>query len=305
MDQLPWAKPAPTPRSERWRRRVRQALDDPITPVGRVVNFVILAAILIACAIFVMRTYALPAPLARALEVVEWAITVLFTLEYLARLWVAERRVRHLFRFTSMIDLLAILPTFVAESGFQAIRVIRVLRIMRLVRFLEDPKFFFGTLRRSQLMVLRIVVTLVGIVFVSAALVYQAEHRDNPAAFGTFFDGVYFAVVTLTTVGFGDITPKSDYGRLVTLLVILSGIVLLPWQIKNLVEAWVAGAAKRDTHCGACGLLGHDLDALFCRRCGAHLSDGVLPPGQAPPPSRAATSGPAAPQAQPHDDAEH
>jgi len=258
-------------RIEALRLYLRGVLDRVDTPFGRLVNFAIITSILLLCAVFVARTYSLPPKVDLWLERLEWGVTALFIVEYLLRVWIAEDRLGYIFSLYSAIDLVAILPFFFAGSGLQPVRIFRVLRIMRLIRFLDDPHFFFGTLRRGQLIVLRIVFTLVCIIFVSASLVYQAEHTGNPEHFRTFFDGLYFAVVTLTTVGFGDITPKSDFGRVVTLGVILSGILFLPWQVKQLIESWLASMRHRAGNCTSCGLKGHDGDAVFCKRCGARL----------------------------------
>lgn len=255
------------------RRYLRGVLDRVDTPFGRLVNFAIISSILVLSGIFVARTYSLPPGLDLWLERVEWVITALFIVEYVVRLWAAENRLAYMLSLYSAIDLVAILPFFFAGSGLQPVRIFRVLRIMRLIRFLDDPHFFFGTVRRDQLIMLRIVFTLVCIIFVSAALVYQAEHPGNPEHFRTFFDGVYFAVVTLTTVGFGDVTPKSDYGRLITLGVILSGIVFLPWQVKQLIGSWLASMRQHEVTCTGCDLQQHDADASFCKRCGAKLTN--------------------------------
>ncbi len=265
-------------RVSRARPRVRFLLDDITTPAGRLLNFVIIASILLVCGIFVVRTYPLPGWLDSTLDWAEWGIGLLFVVEYLARLWVAEDRLGYLFSLYSLIDLVAILPTILGQSDYHSLRMFRVLRIMRLVRFLETPDFFFGTLKRAQLIVLRIIFTLVSITFVSASLVFQAEREVNPQHFRTFFDGVYFAVVTLTTVGYGDITPISFHGRLVTLLVILSGLVFVPWQVKNLIQTWIVSASKREVTCPVCSLYGHDRDAIFCKRCGARLDRSVTVP---------------------------
>ena len=256
----------------RARSRIRFLLHDLSTPRGRFLNFAILSSILVVCIVFVLRTYPLPAPLERVLQAVEWLIIGLFIVEYLLRLWVAEHKVKHFLSIYSLIDLVAIAPFFFIDASLQSLRIFRVLRIMRLIRFLDGPHFFFGTIRRTQLIILRIVFILISIIFVSAALIFQAEHEANPEDFRTFFDGIYFAVVTVTTVGYGDITPTSTYGRVVTVLVILGGIVLLPWQIKNLIQSWIADTNLYGQPCKGCGLGWHDTDAIFCKRCGTRLA---------------------------------
>jgi voltage-gated potassium channel len=112
---------------------------------------------------------------------------------------------------------------------------------------------------------------MVAIVFVSAGLIFYAEHEINPVKFSTFFDAIYFSVVTLTTVGFGDITPVSPYGRIITVLIIISGIVFIPWQVRNLIAHFIVSINKVSLLCKECGLEYHDRDATHCKRCGSKI----------------------------------
>ena len=154
---------------------------------------------------------------------------------------------------------------------------------MRLVRYLKDEHFFFGSIQRKTLILVRIGFTVFAIIFVSAGLVYYAEHDANPKVFRTFADALYFSIVTMATVGYGDITPITPYGRWVTVLIIFAGIILLPWQIKDFIEQMLLSATKRSVECPVCSLAPHEPDARFCRRCGARLSDageGAEPEGE-------------------------
>lgn len=136
-------------------------------------------------------------------------ILVGFTAEYLLRLWSAERPWRYALSLYGLLDLLAILPFFIGFWDVRFIRLLRWLRILRLVRFFEDRVLFGYISGTDTLIVSRIVFTLVAIVFIYSGLIFQVEHGRNPA-FGTFLDAVYFAIATMTTVGFGDVTPISE-----------------------------------------------------------------------------------------------
>ena len=109
------------------------------------------------------------------------------------------------------------------------------------------------------------------IIFVYSGLIYQVEHTVNPEAFQTFLDAIYFSVVTMTTVGFGDVTPLSEGGRLLTVLMILTGISLIPWQIGDLIKQLIKTANQANKVCLGCGLSSHDTDAKFCKICGTKL----------------------------------
>ena len=105
------------------------------------------------------------------------------------------------------------------------------------------------------------------IFFISSGLFFYVEHEVNPGL-STFGDAFYFTVVALTTVGFGDITPISEGGKWVTVLMIISGIILIPWQVSKIVKEWVRMASKKDVACPGCGFRYHDKDASHCKSCG-------------------------------------
>ena len=239
--------------------------------MGKTFDFVVIVLIFLVCTTFVLKTYDLPERVARTVNWAETVITVIFIIEYLLRLWVAHNKLKHFFHIYSLIDLAAIIPLFFAQQHFQVIRVFRALRIMRLTRFLDKRHFFFGSIKPIHLIIFRIIYIMVSIVFVSAGLIFYAEHEINPEKFSTFFDGVYFSVVTLTTVGFGDITPVSNYGRIITMLIIISGIVFIPWQVRNLIAHFITSLNKVPLECKACGLNEHERDATYCKRCGSKI----------------------------------
>ena len=256
------------------RARIRFWFEDVSTPAGRAVDLVVMVLIILACALAVALTYVNPGtPAGRWLSLADHVITTLFIIEYALRLWSAPHRLRHVFKIYSIIDLIAILPALSPE--FALFRVFRLLRIFRLVRFLETREFFFGTIRQIHLYILRVAFTLLAIPFVAAGLIYRIEQQANPEHFGTFFDAFYFSVVTLTTVGFGDMVPRTEAGRAVTILMIAAGIIFIPWQVKNLIAYFLSAREKVFTLCPDCGQEYHELDAKYCKRCGRILPERV------------------------------
>ncbi|HLO85314.1 MAG TPA: potassium channel family protein [Nostocaceae cyanobacterium] len=253
------------------REKTEFYLTDLETPVGKIVNLTIATLVLLSSGIFVAETYNLPDDLRFQLRIVDRIILVIFAVEYLVRLWSAENKIKYLFSFYAIIDLMAIIPFFLGAIDIKFIRLLRWFRILRLFRFI-DKKFLVGSISNEDgVIFIRILFTLFAIIFVYSGLIYQFEHPVNPRVFGTFLDAFYFSVVTMTTVGFGDVVPISEFGRLLTVLMILTGVALIPWQVGDFIKRFVKNINQVETVCLGCGLAFHDTDAVFCRRCGTKL----------------------------------
>ncbi len=253
------------------RKKVAFYLTDLETSIGKVINVTLALLVLVSSGIFVAETYNLPDDTAWELRTLDTCILIIFSGEYLLRLWSTEDKIKYILSFYAIIDLMAILPSFIGLVDISFIRLLRWFRILRLLRFL-DKKFLLGSISNEDTIIFaRILVTLFSIIFVFSGLIYQVEHPVNPQNFNTFLDAFYFSVVTMTTVGFGDVTPISELGRLLTVLMILTGVALIPWQIGDIIRRLVKTANQMETVCQACGLAFHDTDAEFCKRCGKQL----------------------------------
>lgn len=257
-------------------------LDDTQTRTGKWINLILTSLVLLSSVIFVIETYPIPVELTWILDRVNTFILIVFFLEYLIRFWAAKHKINYFFSLYSLIDLIVILPLFIGNFEISYLRLLRWFRILRLLRFVESQVFFDRTEGEDKLIIRRIIFTLFTIVFVYSGLIYQVEHSTNPQAFRTFIDAVYFCVVTMTTVGFGDVTPLSQGGRLLTILMIISGIALIPGQLGALIKELLRNANRVETPCGGCGLSRHDLDAQFCKVCGTSLNSSPLNPVRSP-----------------------
>jgi voltage-gated potassium channel len=148
-----------------------------------------------------------------------------------------------------------------------------------LIRLVESKSLFVNK-NEDIAILLRILFTLFAIVFVFSGLVYQIEHPSNPK-FHNFLDAFYFSIFTMTTVGYSDVMPKSDAGKLTTVLMVLTGIALIPVQLGELFKRLVQTANQgdrindrtKDFACSGCGLSLHDADAQFCKVCGTKLEN--------------------------------
>ena len=227
--------------------------------------------ILLSSFIFVAQTYPIGKQLKTSLEVIDFLILIAFTLEYILRVWSAEKPKEYLFSFFGIIDLIAILPLFIGWSDIGFIRVFRWFRILRIIRFWKIEKRILGFKTEDSIVFARIFLTLFTLIFVYAGLIYQVEHQINSDRLVNFFDAFYFVVVTMTTVGYGDVTPLSEAGRVMTVLMIFTGVLFIPWQLSELIGQVVKTSTLVKQECTNCNLTRHDPDALFCKQCGTKL----------------------------------
>lgn len=255
------------------REKISFYLEDMQSPLGRRINLTILGLIFLSSVIFAAETFSVLESLNTWFYYCDIMILILFTIEYLIRFLCAESKLKFLFSFFSIIDLLAIIPLFISVIDIRFIRLFRWFRIIRMIRFIEVEISIFKIKTADGIILTRIFLTLFAIIFIYSGLIYQVENPKNPASFRNFFDALYFSIVTMATVGFGDVTPLSDLGKLVTLMMILTGISFLPLQIGELTKQLVKSARQVQTKCSNCGLSVHDFDANFCKNCGTKLNE--------------------------------
>lgn len=256
------------------KEKIRYYLIDSKGKYGRILDITLILLNVFIVAIFIIETYQISDLTRKILDTSEFIIVGFFIIEYAARLYAARNRLKYIFNPYSIIDFVAIIPTvlqlFIGPGNInilKLLRMFRVFRVLRFLRFFETADFFFGRISLELLTVLRLIMTVFMIFFVSAGLFYVAEYSSNPKV-SNFGDAFYFTVVALTTVGFGDIIPVTGAGKAVTVLCILSGIVLIPWQLGQVIKMWIHISRQDPVICGNCGLKYHDRDAVHCKACG-------------------------------------
>ncbi|WP_158055374.1 ion transporter [Halorussus halophilus] len=256
------------------RESIQFYLIDHRTPLGKLIDVGLLVLNVVFIALVVLDTYSLSQQTRDLLWRLEVAIAVVFLVEYLLRLYSAPDRVAEFFDVYAMVDVASVLPTFAVvlvpgvstAATFGLLRLGRVLRVLRFFRFTKDEEFFFGTVSVGTLRAMKLLLTVLTIFFVYAGFFYNFENATNPGI-ENFGDAFYFAVVSLTTVGFGDIVPTTRAGRWVTVSAILVGIILIPWEASKIVREW-SHKDKVNVTCPNCGLAYHDRDASHCKACG-------------------------------------
>lgn len=210
---------------------------------------------------------------------IEWFFTILFTIEYLLRLYCVKKPLNYALSFYGLVDLLAIVPTyfalfFPASRYFTVIRILRVLRIFRIfkfVKYLGASRTLIIALKQSRRKITVFLFTVFTLVIIFGSLMYIIEGEEN--GFTSIPISIYWAIVTLTTVGYGDISPNTPLGQIFASIIMILGygIIAVPTGI---VTSELARTEKKDVStqvCKYCSNEGHDSDAVFCKYCGNKL----------------------------------
>jgi voltage-gated potassium channel len=262
-----------------WRHRVHEVVFESETTAGRAFDITVICLILLSVAAVMLESVRdVRAAYGRELFIAEWFFTILFTLEYVLRLLSVKRPIRYALSFYGLVDLVAILPTYLSlfvpgTQYFLTIRILRLLRIFRILRlaqYTSESRVITAALLASRRKIFVFLVAVLTIVTVVGALMYVVEGEEH--GFTDIPTSIYWAIVTLTTVGYGDLSPKTGLGKLLASLVMILGygIIAVPTGI---VTAELARAAKpASTHvCPECHAEPHDVDAIHCKYCGAKL----------------------------------
>lgn len=274
-------------RIETLRHTLYQVIYQAHTPAGRGFDIALILCILASVLTIVLDSVSdISQQYGEQLFLAEWIFTLLFTVEYILRILCIHRPIKYITSFYGFIDLLAIAPSYISlfipgSHYLQVIRILRVLRIFRvlkLVRFINQSNLLINALLASRLKITIFLFTISTLLVVFGSAMYLIEGPEN--GFTNIPVGIYWAVVTLTTVGFGDITPKTDLGRAVSAVVMVIGyaIIAVPTGIftAELSQEMRKQNVRLDRRiCPRCRKTGHEADANYCRICGMELSKTV------------------------------
>lgn len=282
----------PSPRS--LKQRIWEIIFEAETPAGKLFDVVLLWMICLSVLAVMLETVApIQARFGKALLVAEWVFTVLFSIEYVVRLWVSRRPIRYATSAFGIIDLVSCLPQYVALAigevhGFAVVRILRLLRmfrVLKMVQHLRGARIILRGLSEARPKITVFFTAVLLLCTLAGTLLYLVEGGEPNSQFTSIPISIYYAVVSVTTVGYGDITVQTDIGRFLTSVMILTGyaIIAVPTGIvaADMSRAEQAEEDESTDACPACGVHGHLLDAKYCRRCGHSLdwtTDAIAPP---------------------------
>ena len=263
-----------------WRLRLYTIIFEADTRAGRRFDQVLIAVILASVAVVVADSvHHISERFHGALTLAEWFFTLVFTLEYAARLICVRHPWRYALSFYGVVDLLALLPTYLAllvpEVGVlidvRVLRLLRVFRVFKLTAYVSEFQLIGQALRASSRKIMVFLTAVLMIVLVIGTLMYVVEGPAN--GFSNIPTGVYWAITTMTTVGFGDITPKTDLGRVIASVMMLLGwgTLAVPTGIVTAEMSHMRSKPTTTRTCPECLTEGHLPDARYCRHCGASL----------------------------------
>ena len=270
-----------------WRQQLYVVIFESDTPAGKAFDVALILTIIgSVMAVMLESVAAVRARFGDLLYTAEWIFTILFTIEYVLRLVCVGRPLGYALSFYGLVDLLAVIPTYVSIvfPGAQFLLVIRLLRILRvfrvlkLVHYLSEADVLVRALRASRRKITIFLVAIITLVVILGSLMYLVEGAEN--GFTSIPRSIYWAIVTLTTVGYGDISPQTDFGQALAavIMIIGYGIIAVPTGIVTAEIARAGQQARASVHdgtraliCPRCYAAGHDDDAAFCKKCGARL----------------------------------
>ena len=280
---MKWLKDARrevAPPRAHWRTVLHEVIFEADTPFGKGFDVLLIVSILASVMVVMLDSVdAVQSHYGKLLYGIEWLFTILFTVEYLLRLMCVGRPLKYAISFYGTVDLLAIIPTYVSLflPGSQYLLVIRILRILRifrilkLVSYLGEARRLMQALQASRQKIAVFLYTVMTLVVIFGSLMYVIEGGDH--GFTSIPRSIYWAIVTLTTVGYGDISPQTVLGQTLASMVMILGyaIIAVPTGIVTVEMSRTFGRKISTQACPECSAEGHDADARYCKFCGAML----------------------------------
>lgn len=266
---------------KRLKHRIHEIIFEADTPTGKLFDIILMAAIILSVIIVILDSVpSMTEKYGFYFHTIEWILTILFTIEYALRIYTVNKPAKYIFSFYGIIDLLAILPTYLSLVlvGSHYLMIIRILRLMRvfrvlkLARYVRAAKSLSIALRSSREKIIVFLEVVITIVVIVGSIMYLVEGPEN--GFTSIPVSIYWAIVTITTVGYGDIAPHTIFGQAIASLLMIVGysIIAVPTGIISGEIVKSSRQKKQNTQvCQNCLFDDHEHDAKYCKKCGEEL----------------------------------
>lgn len=266
----------------RWKDEIHEIIFEADTPLGKFFDVTLMIAIILSVIIVMLESVkSLDTKYDTYFYIIEWVFTVIFTIEYGLRLYAVKKPWKYVTSFYGVIDLLAILPTYILvilpyQTNYliviRILRLLRIFRVFKLVQYLNEGKIIIQALRASLAKITVFLSFVILIAMVFGSILYVIEGNTNSEQFTSIPRSIYWAIVTITTVGYGDISPVTPFGQTIAAMIMLLGYAVLAVPT-GIVSMELVNASNRvnTRACTSCGNDGHDDDADFCKYCGDEL----------------------------------
>lgn len=262
------------------RRKLHEIIFEADTRAGKLFDVILIIAIIISVvAVMLDSIRSINDQYGDLLYIIEWVFTILFTIEYLFRLFCVGKPLKYVFSFYGIVDFLAIVPTYfsIFYPGSQYLLVIRILRVLRvfrvlkIVQYLTEAKLLKEALIASRRKIFVFIFVVFTVVIIVGSMMYLIEGEEN--GFTSIPRSIYWSIVTLTTVGYGDLTPQTPLGQALASLIMIMGygMIAVPTGIVSVEISKVSQKKVSTQSCPECSAEGHDSDAEHCKYCGSHL----------------------------------
>jgi voltage-gated potassium channel len=265
-----------------FRRRLHEIIFESDTMAGRLFDTILLICILTSVLIVILESVqGINTYFGETLRILEWFFTIVFTIEYVARVFTVLNRRKYVFSFFGIVDFLSILPNYLAlfYVGAHSLMVIRSIRLLRIFRILKLPRYMGEgqnlvlALKASQHKITIFILTVLTAVIIFGTIMFLVEGPEN--GFTSIPKSIYWAIVTMTTVGYGDMSPHTPLGQTIASVIMILGygIIAVPTGIVSAEMVQLKGREKLSGQvCPNCSKEGHDVDAVHCKFCGNHLN---------------------------------
>lgn len=263
------------------KKKIYNIIFEAETPKGKAFDLSLIIIILLSIGVIMLESVdSIKEKIGGLLYILEWIFTAIFTIEYLLRVWVVQHKKKYILSFYGLVDLISVLPMYIGMifSGAQAlliirsIRLVRVFRVLKLARFVGEGQVLANALKASRHKITVFLLTVLTSVILAGTLMYMIEGKEN--GFDNIPISIYWAIVTLTTVGYGDLSPNTPLGQAVASVIMILGygIIAIPTGIVTAEMAFQKRKEVTTEVCPNCLSEGHDKDAKHCKFCGTRLN---------------------------------